>query len=85
MNYTVGIYSTTYQFQRIAGTGFKPNVPVWYATVEKTHPPSLQRCTSPTQRTNRGGRSRTGTGMRTGMETETETDGRTRDRPRERR
>jgi hypothetical protein len=52
MNYTVGIYSNTYQFQRIAGTGFKPNVPVWYATAERTHPPSLERCTTPTQRTN---------------------------------
>jgi hypothetical protein len=47
MNYTVGIYSTMFQFQRIVGSGFKPGVPVWYATIEKSHPPSLTRCAVP--------------------------------------
>jgi hypothetical protein len=46
MNYTVGIYSTMYQFERITGAGWRPGVPAWYATVERSHPPSLSRCTT---------------------------------------
>ncbi|HVA85934.1 MAG TPA: hypothetical protein VNF73_06400, partial [Candidatus Saccharimonadales bacterium] len=45
--YTVGIYSTTYQFQRIAGTSFRPRVPVWYATVETVPAAALTRCATP--------------------------------------
>jgi hypothetical protein len=43
MGYTVGIYSTKHQYTTIAGT-FKPGVPVWYATVEKVHSKTLNRC-----------------------------------------
>jgi hypothetical protein len=43
MGYTVGIYSTKLQYTTIAGS-FKPGVPVWYATVEKVHTKTLNRC-----------------------------------------
>lgn len=42
--YTVGIYSTRYQFKRIAGSSFRPNVPVWYATIEKAPAATRDRC-----------------------------------------
>jgi len=44
MGLTVGIYSTTLQFQKITGTTFRPGVPVWYATVETTAQAALGRC-----------------------------------------
>ena len=50
MGYTVGIYSTTYQWQKIVGTAYRPGMPVWYATVEKSPGDALDYCPTPTDR-----------------------------------
>jgi hypothetical protein len=44
MGYMVGIYSTRFQFKQIAGSSFRPQVPVWYATVEKGPSATRSRC-----------------------------------------
>ena len=47
MSYTVGIYSTSLQWLRIAGPGYRPGVPVWYATVETSPADALTYCPTP--------------------------------------